>query len=211
MDAAKLAVKLIVGLGNPGAEYDFSPHNLGFAVVDRLASRHNVALGRKQSQSLCGRWRREGQELWLIKPQTFMNLSGAAVKDWLSRQELGPENLLVVADDLDLPWGTLRIRPQGGAAGHHGLESIIAAIGSRQFPRVRIGVRPEHPISDTVEYLLSPLKRAERREMDEIVDRASDAVESILRDGILAAMNRFNQKAAPGEPGLPQRAGQEKE
>lgn len=188
-----------MGLGNPGAEYDFSPHNLGFAVVDRLAVRNCVSLTRKQSQSLCGRWQVDDDEIWLIKPQTFMNLSGAAVKDWLVKQDCGPRNLLVIADDLDLPLGALRIRQQGGAAGHHGLESIIASIGSNQFARVRIGVRPEHPISDTVDYLLSPVKKSRRREWDEVVDRASQAIEAISRDGIAKAMNRFNQRASGPE------------
>jgi PTH1 family peptidyl-tRNA hydrolase len=189
-------VKLIAGLGNPGPEYEYSPHNLGFAVVDRLALRHSISLTRKQSQSLCGRWRFGEEEVWLIKPQTFMNLSGAAVKDWLVKQDCGPESLLVVHDEMDLPWGSIRIREKGGAAGHHGLESIIQSIGSQEFARLRIGVRPEHGIGDTVDYLLSPLKRSQRREMEEIVDRASEAVETILRDGISKAMNAFNKRVA---------------
>ena len=191
-----MPLKLIAGLGNPGPEYEFSPHNMGFAVVERVALRHSVPLSRKQSQSLCGRWRLGEEEVWLIKPQTFMNLSGASVKDWLAKQGCGPEDLLVIADEIDLPWGSIRIREKGGAAGHHGLESIIGSIGSRQFARLRIGVRPEHPISDTVEFLLSPLKKSRRREMEEIVDRASEAVEAILRDGIAKAMNQFNKRAA---------------
>ncbi len=193
-------MKLIVGLGNPGPEYEFSPHNMGFAVVDRLALRHSVPLSRKQSQSLCGRWRLGEEEVWLVKPQTFMNLSGAAVRDWLAKQECGPGDLLVIHDEMDLPWGSIRIRETGGAAGHHGLESIIGSIGSQQFARLRIGVRPDRPISDTVEFLLSPMKRAPRREMEEIVDRASQAVETILRDGIAKAMNLFNKRAAGPEP-----------
>src|SRR5579885_1115436 len=169
-------VRLIVGLGNPGSEYEFSPHNLGFAVIDRLAERNSVRLTRKQSYSLCGNLRLEDREIWLIKPQTFMNLSGTAIKDWLRRQECGAEDLLVIADDLDLPWGTLRIREKGGAAGHHGMESIIDSIGSQQFARMRIGVSPGHPLTDTIDYLLSPLGRARRKEMEEIVDRAAEAV-----------------------------------
>lgn len=189
-------MKLIVGLGNPGPEYEFSPHNMGFAVVDRLALKHSVLLSRKQSQSLCGRWQLDEKELWLIKPQTFINLSGAAVKDWLAKQDCEPQDLLVIHDEMDLPWGSIRIRERGGAAGHHGLESIIASIGTQQFPRVRIGVRPEHPIGDTVDYLLSPRKRSQRRELEEIVDRASEAVAAILMDGMAKAMNRFNKRAA---------------
>lgn len=187
-------VKLIVGLGNPGEEYQFSPHNLGFAVVDRLAERHSVRMARKQAQSLCGRFAFDEEEVWLIKPQTYMNLSGVAVKEWLGKQNCGPEELLVIADDLDLPWGGLRIRQKGGAAGHHGLESIIGAIGSQQFARLRIGVGPEHPVADTVNYLLSPLKKSQRREIEDIIDRASDAVETILKEGAAKAMNLFNQR-----------------
>lgn len=193
-------LKLIAGLGNPGPEYEGSPHNLGFAVVDRLALRHAVSLTRKQSRSLCGRWRFGEEDLWLIKPQTFMNLSGVAVKDWLLKQECGPEALLVIHDEMDLSWGGIRIREKGGAAGHHGLESIISSIGSQQFARLRIGVRPERPISDTVEYLLSPVKRSQRREMEEIVDRASEAVETILRDGMSKAMNLFNKRETGPDP-----------
>jgi PTH1 family peptidyl-tRNA hydrolase len=189
-------MNLIVGLGNPGAEYDFTPHNLGFAAVDRLAVRNSVLVTRKQSQSLCGRWMLGEREVWLVKPQTFMNLSGVSVKDWILKQDAEPKGLLVIADDLDLPWGALRIRPEGGAGGHHGLESIIDSIGSKLFARVRIGVRPEHPISDTVDYLLSPVKRSQRSEWDEIVDRAAQSVETILNDGMAVAMNRFNQKPA---------------
>lgn len=190
-------VKLIVGLGNPGPEYEFSPHNLGFAVVNRMAERQGIRMGRKQAQSLCGHFRFGEEEVWLIQPQTYMNLSGAAVREWLAKQSCGPEDLLVIADDLDLPWGSLRIRQKGGAAGHHGLESIIGSIGSQQFARLRIGVCPDHPVPDTVEYLLSPLKRSRRREREEIIDRASDAVETILKEGAAKAMNRFNQRSSP--------------
>ena len=189
-------MKLIVGLGNPGPEYEFTPHNLGFAVVDRLAERHSIRLARKQYQSLCGCVRIGDEDAWLIKPQTFMNLSGVAVKEWLAKQDCGPEELLVIADEIDLPWGNIRIRAKGGSAGHHGLESIIAAIASRQFARLRIGVSPEHPITDTVHYLLSPVRRVQRRELEEILDRACDAAETVVKQGPEKAMNLFNRKAA---------------
>jgi PTH1 family peptidyl-tRNA hydrolase len=198
------SVKLIVGLGNPGPEYQFSPHNMGFMVVDRLAERHSVRLTRKQYQSLCGRalfGKEPGEkEVWLIQPQTFMNLSGGAVKEWLVKQNCGPEELLVIADELDLPWGSMRIRQKGGAAGHHGLESIIETIGSKEFTRLRIGVSPEHPLADTVEYLLSPLKKSRRREMEEIIDRASEAVETILQEGAAKAMSLYNQRSGAAGP-----------
>ncbi len=202
-------VKLIVGLGNPGAEYDFSPHNLGFRVVDRLAERHSVHLTRKQSKSLCGRLLSGDNEFWLIQPQTFMNLSGAAVKEWLTKENCGPDELLVVYDDLDLPWGAIRIRHKGGAGGHHGIESIIGSIGSQEFARLRIGIAPDRSVADTVEYLLSPIGKSRRREMEEIVDRAAEAVETILRDGTARAMNQFNKRATGAGPALaPDSAGE---
>lgn len=193
-------MKLIVGLGNPGSEYEFSPHNLGFQVVARLAERHAVRLTRKQAQSLCGRFLLGEEEVWLIQPQTFMNRSGVAVGQWLQKQGCGPEALVVVADELDLPWGTLRIRPKGGAAGHHGLESIIEAIGTQQFVRVRIGVCPERKPEDPLAYLLSPLSRAKRREAEEVIDGAADAVETIVRQGVATAMNRCNRRRSISEP-----------
>lgn len=189
-------MKLIVGLGNPGPEYDFSPHNFGFAVVRRLAERHSVRLTRRQARSLCGRFLFGSEEVWLIQPQTFMNLSGQAVKQWLARENCGPQDLAVIADDLDLPWGKLRIRQKGSAGGHHGLESVIDSIGTSQFTRLRIGVAPQRPIEDPVEYLLAPLPRSLRREAENIADRAADAVETILREGASKAMTRFNRSDA---------------
>ena len=201
------SVKLIVGLGNPGAEYEFSPHNMGFAVVERLAARHAVRLTRRQWQSLCGKLDLGGRQgggeetaLWLIQPQTFMNLSGAAVKEWLVKTGSSPEEMLVIYDELDLPWGSIRIRQRGGSAGHHGLESIIGSIASRDFPRLRVGVAPERRSADSVEYLLSPVKRSQRAEMDEMIDRAADAVETILQHGVVKAMNQFNKRAPGAEP-----------
>jgi len=185
-----------VGLGNPGPEYQFSPHNLGFQVVDRLAERNSVRVTRRQAHSLCGRFLFGEKEVWLVKPQTFMNLSGGAVKELLAGQSCGPEELLVIADDLDLPWGSIRIRQKGGAAGHHGLESIMESIGSQQFTRLRIGVCPERPLADTIQYLLSPLKKTQRREAEEIIDRASEAVETILKEGAAKAMSLFNQRSS---------------
>ena len=187
-------MKLLVGLGNPGPEYKFSPHNMGFALVERLAQRHRVSLELKKAHSLCGRFQLGSEEIWLIQPQTFMNRSGAAVSEWLRKQACGPEELLVLHDELDLPWGAIQIRERGGSAGHHGLESIIEAIGTREFVRVRIGVAPEMAVEDPVSYLLRPLRRSDRDGMEEILDRAADATEMILREGVHKAMNRFNRR-----------------
>ena len=187
-------MKLLIGLGNPGAEYKLSPHNMGFAVTDRLALRHGVSLERRRAQSLYGRFSIDEQEVYLIQPQTFMNLSGDAVREWLRKKSCEPEDLVVLHDELDLPWGTIQVRQRGGSAGHHGLESIIAAIGSREFARVRMGVEPESPQADPVSYLLRPVKRALRQRMDEMMDRAADAAEMIVRDGVHKAMNQFNRR-----------------
>ncbi|HWP85093.1 MAG TPA: aminoacyl-tRNA hydrolase [Terriglobia bacterium] len=189
-------MKLVVGLGNPGVEYRHSPHNLGFAVVERLARRFGVRLDRKRAHSLCARVAVDSGTVWLIQPQTYMNRSGEAVREWLRKEGCGPEELLVIADELDLPWGTIRIRQRGSSAGHHGVESIIGAIGSREFARVRIGVAPEQEedTGDAAAYLLRPVRRSQRERLEEVVERAADATEMILREGIAKAMNRFNQR-----------------
>jgi PTH1 family peptidyl-tRNA hydrolase len=186
--------KLVVGLGNPGPEYEHSPHNLGFAVVERLALRHGVKLNSRRSHALCGSFLDGPAKVWLIQPQTFMNLSGMAVQEWLKKEACEPRDLIVVHDELDLPWGSIQIRERGGAAGHHGVESVIEAIESKGFVRVRIGVAPGHPLEDPVSYLLAPVKRSQRAALDEIADRAADAVEIILKEGAAKAMNRFNRR-----------------
>jgi PTH1 family peptidyl-tRNA hydrolase len=189
-------VKLIVGLGNPGPEYAFSPHNLGFAVIDRLAERHSVSLRQARGHARCGRLRLEGHELWLVEPQGYMNNSGAAVREWLRMEDCGPESVLVVADDLDLPQGSIRIRQRGSSGGHHGLESIMEAIGSKEFPRLRIGIAPWEALEDPVAYLLRPMRSEQKRQMQGVVELAADAVETIALQGVAAAMNRFNRRSS---------------
>ncbi|MBI4442962.1 MAG: aminoacyl-tRNA hydrolase [Acidobacteria bacterium] len=192
-------MKLVVGLGNPGPEYEYSPHNLGFAVVDRLAERQAVHATRPQAHSLCARCRLGEEEVWLVKPQTYMNRSGIAVREWLARQECGPGDLIIIADDLDLPWGQIRIRQKGSAGGHHGLESVMEAIGSQQFTRVRLGVQPEREVEDPVRYLLSPVGRARRAPTRAFIECAAEAVEMIVAVGTPQAMNVFNRKEPPLE------------
>jgi PTH1 family peptidyl-tRNA hydrolase len=187
-------VKLVVGLGNPGAEYDFSPHNMGFAVIDRLAERFAVPLDRKRAKACYGRLQLGDEEVFLIQPQTYMNLSGLSIKEWLRNSGSGPSDLLVLHDELDLPWGTIQIRQSGSSAGHHGVESIIESLGLKEFVRVRIGVAPDRRLDDPITYLLRPMRRSQRERMDEIVDRAANAAEMILREGVAKAMNRFNQR-----------------
>ncbi|MBI3894845.1 MAG: aminoacyl-tRNA hydrolase [Acidobacteria bacterium] len=187
-------VKLVVGLGNPGPEYEFSPHNMGFGVVERLAERNGVRLSQKRAHSRCGRFLQGEEEIWLIQPQTFMNRSGLAVKEWLTREGCEPQDLIIIADDLDLPWGSLRIRQKGGSAGHHGLESIVGAMGTQQFTRVRIGVSPDRELQDPVDYLLAPLGRSRRSEAKAIWEQAAEAVEMILTAGTEKAMTVFNRR-----------------
>ncbi len=191
-------MKLIVGLGNPGIEYQFTPHNAGFLAIDRIAEQCGVEMRNRQSRSLTARAEIGTQAVLLVKPETFMNLSGWAVRDLVEKNELRPEaDLVVIQDELDFPLGTLRIHRRRSSAGHNGIESIIGALGTDDFLRIRVGVAPEHKISDGVDYLLSPMRKAELKVLDGALDTAVDAVKAILADGPAAAMNRFNRKAEP--------------
>jgi len=188
-------VKLVVGLGNPGIEYQFTPHNLGFLTIDRIAERCNVEVVRRRCQALTAKVKLAGIDVLLAKPETFMNLSGLSVSKLVRDLELDPaSDLILVYDELDLPMGAIRVRPKGGTAGHNGLESIIGALGSEDFTRVRLGIAPDHPVRDGAKYVLSQFKKAQLEAIDEVLDRAADAVEAILQDGVAAAMNRFNRR-----------------
>lgn len=186
---------LIVGLGNPGPQYELTPHNLGFLVVDRLAARHSIRVTRKEAMSLVGSGRFGPNPVILVKPQTFMNLSGQAVKGMLVKEGIPLGRLLLVYDELALPWTNLRIRPNGSSAGHNGVKSVIAACGSQEFPRLRLGIHPGHPIGDGAKFVLDPFRRAQLKELDELLDLAADAVESIIAEGAEKAMTRFNRRA----------------
>lgn len=181
---------LIVGLGNPGAEYENTPHNLGFRVVDRLAGSMGVRVSRKENMSFVGL----GANVVLAKPQTFMNLSGPSVKGLLERYELEPGRLILVYDELALPFGEIRVRPRGSDAGHNGVKSVIGSLGTNEFPRVRLGIRPEH-VGDGAKFVLSPFKKAQMQEVDEMVARGCAAVESIIADGVEKSMTMFNRRA----------------
>jgi PTH1 family peptidyl-tRNA hydrolase len=185
---------LIVGLGNPDPEYALSPHNLGFMVIDRLAGQCGAKVKRKDSEALAGRGELEGQPVLLAKPQTYMNLSGRSVGPLLAKNALGPANLMVVYDDHNLPWGSLRIRTRGSAGGHHGMESVIAAIGTDEFIRVRLGINPG-VVRAEPEYLLKPLRREQLKELEDFLDHAAQAVVSIISEGAEKAMTRFNRRA----------------
>ena len=189
---------LVAGLGNPGEEYENSPHNLGFRVMDRLAESNAIRVSRKENLALVGLGTIRQKRVALAKPQTYMNLSGPSVKGLLERYGLKPDRLLLVYDELDIPWGSLRIKPKGSAAGHNGIKSVIASLGTNEFPRIRIGIRPDHPVEDGARFVLAPFRRAQKQEVEETVARAAEAVESILAEGVEKSMTVFNRRA----PGL---------
>jgi PTH1 family peptidyl-tRNA hydrolase len=185
---------LIVGLGNPGKEYEWSRHNLGFMLIDKLAHDEGIVVGRRECSSLVGRGEIEGARTKLAKPQTFMNLSGHAVSCLLAKlkSESPIKQLVVISDDLALPLGRIRIRERGSAGGHNGLKSIIAAIGTTEFVRLRIGIQPEHPISDSKRFVLDSFSRTDRSIVEETLALSANAIRKIIREGILKAMSDFN-------------------
>jgi PTH1 family peptidyl-tRNA hydrolase len=186
---------LVAGLGNPGEEYALTPHNLGFLTIDRLAERYGIRVTRKDSKALIGLGEIEGREAMLAKPQTYMNLSGTSLAPLMAKHAIGLESLIVVYDELDLPWGELRIKPKGSAAGHNGMKSLISNLNSSEFVRVRLGVQPGHPIESGAEYLLAPMRRSRSKELEEFIGLAADAVRSIIAEGAVKAMTKFNRRA----------------
>jgi PTH1 family peptidyl-tRNA hydrolase len=188
-------VKLIVGLGNPGIEYQFTPHNLGFLTIDRIAGKLNVEVRNRQCRALTARAEIAGQPVLLAKPETFMNLSGLSVRELVAEYQVDVRSdLIVVYDELDFSLGTIRIRQRGSSAGHNGIESILGALDTEEFLRIRLGISPDKKIADTIKFVLTPFKKAQLKVVDEVLDRAAEAVEMILKDGSAAAMNRFNRK-----------------
>lgn len=185
---------LIVGLGNPGSDYAPTRHNLGFMLIDKLAEEERIVVKRRECQSLVGQAEVEGVVTKLAKPQTYMNLSGVAVSCLLRKIESDApiEQLVVISDDLALPVGKIRIRERGSAGGHNGLKSIIAEIGSDEFIRLRIGIQPEHPISDAKRFVLDPFARSEQAIVAESIETGAKALRVIIRDGALKAMQQFN-------------------
>jgi len=188
-------VKLIVGLGNPGIEYQFTPHNLGFLAIDRIAQQCGAEVRNRQCRALTARAVIGSEPVLLAKPETFMNLSGVSVRELIAQHELRPESdLIVIYDELDLPLGMIRIRQRGSSAGHNGMESLIGALGTQEFLRIRLGIAPDRKISDGVKYVLTPFRKKELKVVDEVLDTAAEAVNVILKEGPAAAMNRFNRK-----------------
>ncbi len=187
-------MRLIVGLGNPDPEYQWTPHNLGFMVVDELANRNGIRVERPEGKALVGRGKIAGEEVLLAKPQTYMNLSGISVRELLAKYELDLDALLVMWDEVQLPMGTIRIHPDGSAGSHNGAKSVISAVGTQQFARLRLGCGPEHPVSSRKEHVLRPMRKAELEAAAEMVGEAGDAVEMILTQGIDAAMTKYNRR-----------------
>jgi len=183
---------LIAGLGNPGPEYAKTRHNLGFMLVDLLAVRFQTQIKRDECRSLIGRAVIENQVVELAKPQTFMNLSGEAVSCLLAKEERSGAELIVISDDLALPFGTIRIRPKGTHGGHNGLRSIIDCLKTQEFTRLRIGIEPGHPIADAKRFVLEDFAKSDAQMLREILDESADAVRTIVADGVDVAMARFN-------------------
>jgi PTH1 family peptidyl-tRNA hydrolase len=190
-------MRLIVGLGNPGPEYQWTPHNLGFLAVDEIANRASIRVERPEGKALVGRGKVAGEEVLLAKPQTFMNLSGVSVRELLSKYELGPEHLLVLFDERDLPWGMIRIGERGSPGTHNGAKSVTSSLGTQEFSRLRLGCGPDHPVNDLAEYVLRPMKKSQLEFASEMIFEAADAVELLLKVGIAAAMNNFNRRKPP--------------
>jgi PTH1 family peptidyl-tRNA hydrolase len=190
-------MRLIVGLGNPDPEYQWTPHNLGFMAIDELAYRGGIRVSRPEAKALVGRGKLAGAEVLLAKPQTYMNLSGISVRELLEKYELGLSDLLVMWDEAQLPLGTIRISGEGSAGSHNGAKSVIGSLGTPAFTRLRLGCAPEHQISSRKEYVLRPMRKAELETASEMIAEAADAVEMILAQGIEPAMNKYNRRKEP--------------
>jgi PTH1 family peptidyl-tRNA hydrolase len=187
-------MRLIVGLGNPDPEYQWTPHNLGFMAVDELANRAAIRVERPEAKALVGRGKLAGEEVLLAKPQTYMNLSGISVRELLAKYELDVSDLLVMWDEVQLPMGTIRIHKDGSAGSHNGAKSVIGALGTQEFARLRLGCGPEHQLSSRIEYVLRPMRKAELEIAADMIGDAGDAVEMILKEGIDAAMTKYNRR-----------------
>ncbi len=187
-------MKLIVGLGNPGIEYQFTPHNVGFLAVDHIANEYGVEVRNRQARALTGRLMMGSEQVILAKPETYMNLSGLSVRELVEKNEIVPEtDLIVIQDELDFALGTLKLQTRRGSAGHNGIESIIGALGTNDFLRIRVGVAPERRVTDGQSYLLSPFRKAELEMIGQALDTVNEAVKAIVTEGATAAMNRFNR------------------
>lgn len=188
-------------MGNPGIEYQFTPHNIGFLGVDRIAEQCGVMIDNRHCKALTARTRIGNDEILLAKPETYMNLSGMSLLELVRKYEVDPQrDVLVIYDELDLPLGMIRIRARGSSAGHNGMQSIINALQTEEIARIRIGVAPDDPKKGGAKYILSPFRKSQMVAVDEALDLTAEAVHVIVNEGILIAMNRFNRKNKPEEP-----------
>ena len=185
---------LIVGLGNPGREYEHTRHNAGFDAIDVLAGKLGADVKEKKHKGLCGKGMIAGEKVILLKPQTFMNLSGESVRAAADFYKIDAEHMIVLYDDIVLDVGKLRVRAKGSAGGHNGIKNIIAHMGTQEFPRVRIGVGAKPDRMDLADYVLGRFSQVERPVMEDAFEEAAEAAIAVVEDGIDAAMNRFNRK-----------------
>ena len=185
---------IIVGLGNPGREYEGTRHNVGFLVLDKLAAKENISILEKKHKAIIGKGMAAGQKCVLAKPQTYMNLSGESVRQLIDFYKVDETaELIVISDDISLEVGQIRIRKKGSAGGHNGLKNIIAHLGTDQFPRVRVGVgAPAHPDHEMIDWVIGPFTAQEKKAVEEAVDRAVDAALCVMERGVQEAQNRYN-------------------
>jgi len=186
---------LIVGLGNPGEKYRLTPHNLGFLAIDRLAEDAGIRVSRPEGNALVGKGSVAGEEVVLAKPLSYMNLSGGPVKVLLDKYGLTPADLLLIYDELDLPWGSMRLKPKGSSGGHNGVESVIGSMKTQEFARLRLGIHPGRPVGDGARYVLRRFRREEEAELEDLTGRAADVVRLYLSDGAEKAMAVANRRA----------------
>lgn len=194
LEVERPSVFLIVGLGNPGRNYRNTRHNIGFMVIDQLAKDLECPLSKVQNKAIIGTCKVDGIKVILAKPQTFMNLSGNSISSLLKFYKIDFPQLLLIHDDVDVPFGQIRMRPGGGSAGQKGVESTITQLGSKAFPRLRMGIGQPPGRMDSADYVLQSFDKADENELPEFIERASSAVKCFLTDGLDTAMNRFNPK-----------------
>ncbi len=187
-------MKLIIGLGNPGRDYAGTRHNIGFGVITRLSDQYNIPLDRKEHKGICGRGMIGGEKVILVQPQTFMNLSGECVGAMSSYYKVEPEDIIVTYDDVDLEVGQIRVRRKGSAGGHNGMKSIIAHLGTQEFPRIKVGVGAKPEGGDLARHVLGRFSREDEKNVSEVLDLAAEAVETVITAGVEEAMNRYNAK-----------------
>lgn len=192
MDSSSETNWLIVGLGNPGLRYEKTRHNLGFMLVDRLAREFQTQVKRDECRALIGRAVIESKRVELVKPQTFMNLSGESVSCLLKKESRSAKKLIVISDDLALPIGTIRLRFKGSAGGHNGLKSIVGCLRTEEFIRLRIGIQPEHPLRDTKDFVLENFSRTDLKLIEEVLQHSAEAIRAVISDGIEKAMAKYN-------------------